>query len=380
MAGDYRLRESYFADNASRQSKISLTNVTRSGNPSPHIGARAELLVSTGPSKLPLMKKFLFLIWIICVLTPIAPAFGQIHALLWDPSTGIRDLGTLEGDAFAYGVNDSSTVVGASGSRGFIWTEATGMVDIGVPGGDSPTAQVVCYAINSNGNVVGSAREANGKQVGFFWSPTDGFTTLGNFSSGADNGNVAYAINDLDQVTGNVLVGQGLLYHAFLWSPDLPHPRDLGVVAGAQYSVGLGINNLSRIAGGSLSTSDFIWEPMGWSKRLGMYLLGMVPDTIYAQALAINDAGQIVGLDYTSTSGLAFYTAPGAGLKFLNGLGGNTVSAQAINQSGVIAGYAEDSASVPHGVRWLTPTSAPEVIQGMTNAKGINNLGQIVGF
>jgi probable HAF family extracellular repeat protein len=332
------------------------------------------------------MRKHSFLICVAITLATIPASFGQIHALLWDPDTGIRDLGTLGDDAFAYAVNDSSTVVGAyvpNDGRlhyhGFIWTEATGMVDIGVPGGDSDTAEVFCYAINSRGNVVGRARQADGKQVAFFWSPTDGFTTLGTFSSKADNGNVAYAINDLDQVTGNVLVGQGALYHAFLWSPDLSHPRDLGVVDGAQYSVGLGINNLSRIAGGSLSISDFIWEPMGWSRRLGMYLLGMLPGTIYSQALAINDAGQIVGLDQTGTSDLAFYTAPGIGLKFLKGLGGNAMSAHAINRSGVIVGYAEDSTGVPHGVRWLTPMSAPEVLP-MTNALGINNSGQIVGF
>jgi probable HAF family extracellular repeat protein len=334
------------------------------------------------------MKKHLFLFGLAFALTSTAPVFGQTHALLWDPTTGIRDLGTLGGDAFAYAVNDSSTVVGVYAPNdgrnyhGFIWTEATGMVDIGVPGGgDSDTAEVFCFAINNAGNVVGRARQVDGKQVAFFWSPTDGFTALGNFSSRASNGNVAYAINDMDQVTGNVLIGQGFFYHAFLWSPDMTHPRDLGVVDGAQYSVGLGINNLSRIAGGSLSTSDFVWQPMGWTKRLGMSLLGMVPDTLYAQALAINDAGQIVGLDQTGSSDLAFYTAPGIGLKFLKGFGGNEIVAHAINQSGVIVGYADDATDTIHAVRWLTPTSVPEVFAPeMSNALGINNLGQIVGF
>ncbi len=332
------------------------------------------------------MKKHLFLICFVFGLATLASAFGQIHALLWDPNTGIRDLGTLGGDAIAYAVNDSSTVVGTYApndgrlySHGFIWMEATGMVDIGVPGGDSDTAEVFCYAINSKGNVVGSARQANGKEVAFFWSPVDGFTTLWNFPSKADNGNVAYAINDLNQVTGNLLIGQGFFYHAFLWSPDMTHLHDLGVVDGAQYSVGFGINNLGRIAGGSLSTSDFVWEPMGWSKRIGMYLLRAAPDTTYAQALAINDAGQIVGIGATDTSS-AFYTAPRTGLKFLKGLGGKVTSAQAINQDGVIVGYAEDSTGTPYALRWLTPTSAPEVVSGMINAKGINNLGQIAGF
>ena len=91
-----------------------------------------------------------------------------------------------------------------------------------------------------------------------------------------------------------------------------------------------------------------------------MNLLGTVAGTLYAQALAINDAGQIVGLDQTGTSDLSFYTAPGTGLKFLKGLGGNTTYANAMNQNGVIAGTAGDTTNTTHAVRWLTPTSVPE--------------------
>ncbi len=73
-------------------------------------------------------------------------------------------------------------------------------------------------------------------------------------STNSDNGNSAYAINDLDQVTGNLIVNKhGLIYHAFLWSPGMGNPRDLGVVDGAQYSLGNGINNLAKIVGGSLA-------------------------------------------------------------------------------------------------------------------------------
>ena len=333
------------------------------------------------------MKKYL-LICISFALATLSTALGQSHAYLWDPTTGIRDLGTLGGDSQAYGVNDSGTVVGwyipTDGRiyfHGFIWTEATGMVDIGVPGGgDSDTAEVFCFAINNAGNVVGRARQVDGRQVAFFWSPTDGFTTLWHHSSNSDNGNSAYAINDLDEVTGNLLVNKrGLIYHAFLWSPGMGNPRDLGVVDGAQYSLGNGINNLGKIVGGSYVLSE-AWEPMSWTKRSGMNLIGMIPGTVYAQALAINDAGQVVGIDQTGTSDLSFYTAPGMGLKSLKGLGGITTYASAINQNGVIAGSAEDTTNTRHAVRWLTPTSAPEVFSSEAgNALGINNLGQIVG-
>jgi len=333
------------------------------------------------------MKTYL-LISIALALATLSAALGQSHAYLWDPATGIRDLGTLGADSQAYAVNDSGTVVGwyvPNDGRiylhGFIWTEATGMVDIGVPGGgDSDTAEVLCFAINNAGNVVGRARQVDGRQVGFFWSPTDGFTVFSDISTNSDNGNSAYAINDLDQVTGNLVVNKrGIIYHAFFWSPGLAHARDLGVVEGAQYSLGNGINNLTKIVGGSLASGE-VWEPMSCTKRSGMSLLGTVAGTVYAQALAINDAGQIVGLDQTGTSDLAFYTAPGTGLKFLKGLGGNTTYANAINQNGVIAGSAQDTTEASHAVRWLTPTSTPEVFSTEAgNALGINNLGQIVG-
>jgi probable HAF family extracellular repeat protein len=284
-------------------------------------------------------------------------------------------------------VNDSGTVVGSyipTDGRfyyhGFVWTEATGMVDIGVPGGgDSNTAEVFCTGVNSAGNVVGYGRQVDGRQVAFFWSPTDGFSTLGDISTNFDNSNTAYAINDLDQVTGNLAVNNHGIYHAYLWSPGMVRPRDLGVVEGAQYSVGLGINNHTKIVGASLASGEF-FEPMSWTKKMGMSLIGMVPGTVFTQAQAINDAGQVVGLDETGTSDLAFYTAPGVGLKFLKGLGGKSAIPSAINQNGVIVGAAEDTTNTTHGVMWPTPTSVPVIFSPAAgSALGINSLGQIVG-
>lgn len=217
--------------------------------------------------------------------------------------------------------------------------------DIGIPGGgDNERAMCVPTAINSAGNIVGYGRQVDNKQVAFFWSPTSGFTTLGDRSRGCDNGNTAYAINDHDQVTGNLRTdAAGIIYHAYLWSPNMNQPRDLGVVNGAQYSVGLGINNNERIVDGSFSSSDFLWKPMEWTKHAGMHLFGIITGSICAQATGINDAGQIIGLDQTGTADLAFYTAPGIGLKFLEGFGGNSTHANAINQQGVIIGRANDS-------------------------------------
>ena len=44
-------------------------------------------------------------------------------------------------------------------------------------------------------------------------------------------------VNDRDEVTGNFLVKQsGLIYHAYIWTPGRKHPRDLGVIAGEDFS------------------------------------------------------------------------------------------------------------------------------------------------
>ena len=110
-----------------------------------------------------------------------------------------------------------------------------------------------------------------------------------------------------------------------------------------------------------------------------MRFLGEIDGLLFAQAQAINDAGQVVGLDQTGTRDLAWYSSPETGLTFLEDLGGNSTSAIAINQQGVIVGYSDDVTGVAHGVMWPTPSSTPVVLP-LQNCYGINNVGQVVGW
>jgi probable HAF family extracellular repeat protein len=89
------------------------------------------------------MKKLLLLFIVACSpLLSASPVCAQdVQAFIWDSTNGMRALGSLGGDSYATGINDSGQVVGYSylsdqfTSHSFIWTEATGMVDIGGPGG-----------------------------------------------------------------------------------------------------------------------------------------------------------------------------------------------------------------------------------------------------
>src|SRR5512133_2877325 len=56
-------------------------------------------------------------------------------------------------------------------------------------------------------------------------------------------GNVAFAINNKEQVTGVAVMPDGVNTHAFLWT-SAGGMQDLGTLEGDNMSAGLGINNL----------------------------------------------------------------------------------------------------------------------------------------
>jgi len=71
-------------------------------------------------------------------------------------------------------------------------------------------------------------------------------------------------------------------------------------------------------------------------------------------------------------------------MTLLQTLGGTQSAGFGINQSGEFAGYTTNAAEAFHATTWATNTSAPQdlgTLPGGTNsyARGINNLGQVVG-
>jgi len=95
----------------------------------------------------------------------------KFHAFLWTKERGMRDLGTLPGDALseALGINEAGQVVGVSYGagfshpRGFLWQNGV-MTDLNtlVPAGSTLTLQVA-GDINDRGEITGAASDSTTK-------------------------------------------------------------------------------------------------------------------------------------------------------------------------------------------------------------------------
>jgi probable HAF family extracellular repeat protein len=97
---------------------------------------------------------------------------AYFHAFLWSRETGMRDLGTLPGDAHsaANGINDAGEVVGVSldasfNPRAFLRQNHT-MTDLNtlIPA-DSPLFLITACSVNSSGEIIGIAVEKSSGNV-----------------------------------------------------------------------------------------------------------------------------------------------------------------------------------------------------------------------
>jgi probable HAF family extracellular repeat protein len=180
------------------------------------------------------------------------------HAVLWTPSGELVDLGVLGGiGTGATAVNDSGMVIGDNfrvfalpeipGApiiefpRGFVWTEASGMVDLGTLGGNFTLPR----ALNQNGVVVGQSQNSAQNYHAFVWTPGDGMVDLGTLGG---NDSAALAVNASGHVVGWSHVADGST-HAFLWTAATGM-IDLGTLDGS-FSEAVAINDHCQIVGSS---------------------------------------------------------------------------------------------------------------------------------
>jgi probable HAF family extracellular repeat protein len=316
---------------------------------------------------------------------------GINHGVLWPASGGVVDLGSLGGRfSTAHGINSSGQVVGWSmvateELHAFIWTEATGMVDLNTWG--SPCAGASqAEAISDEGVVVGAC---DGRPV--IWTQSQGMRELGTPDGGSEG--VAYDINSKGQVVGTFgYIG------AALWIVEQPPVVDPGPVNIMRTVIwdgeANGINSDRAVVGrGSfpgMSGSDvLVW----WPGLDTPHQLPLLPGDVGGVALAINDAWQIVGSSGSSTrravlwqpnSSRTDWTVHDLGVPQAASAG---TDARAINNAGVVVGTAGSNGFVwvPGAANGSTGTvqrlcPALNALNCLgSSAYGINDRGRIAG-
>jgi probable HAF family extracellular repeat protein len=173
-----------------------------------------------------------------------------------------------------------------------------------------------------------------------------------------DSAGAATAINDRGQAVGisgscDQAVGRYTARHAVLWQNG--GVVDLGNLGGVAWHTPMAINlwghvagfsNVSASDGGKLHEHAFLWTLQGGMQDLGT----LYPDDVHSQATGINARDQVVGLSCTAHFAVchAFLWEQGR-MSDLNSLVGgyDGLLAQAldINDQGEISGLAIDAAS-----------------------------------
>ncbi|HEY1769460.1 MAG TPA: hypothetical protein VGG02_04300 [Chthoniobacterales bacterium] len=170
-----------------------------------------------------------------------------LSAFLWDEVSGsVTLLPALPGGNATVGnaINNLTHIAGVGNvtggsSHAFIWSEASGIQDIGSLNGSGYTA---ARGINQNDEIAG----LNDPEFqGFYWSAGTGMLQL---QSRGGSQSAAFAINNAGNIAGWASDASGVVHAAF-WSDHTSVPLDLGALHGSGNSYGQGINNSGVVVG-----------------------------------------------------------------------------------------------------------------------------------
>ena len=209
------------------------------------------------------------------------------HAFLWTAATGMLDLETLPGfvSSKAVAVSPAGHVAGTlstiadSLSHAFVRSPgATGtMRDLGgLPGGGRSEA----FGVNSTGQVVGYATTKNGARHAVLWDANGEIRDLGTLDGGHS---AALGINDAGQVVG--WTAKGTLRQPFMWTES----TGMRAIVGVSYGTAYAISQSGVIVGEGDN------RPVQWNGGAAASPLYLLPSDQTGRAVAISAAGHVVG-------------------------------------------------------------------------------------
>lgn len=313
----------------------------------------------------------------------------------------VTDLGTLNSNgllaSFAYGVNDSGTIVGNSNVRSAsdynAFSYANGAIkNLGTLGNGADSEAT---GVNNSGVVVGDSFTVGSIAHAFAYTggAMNDLGTLGGSRSFGE------AINSAGVAVGYAELSGNAIDHAFTYdttkigtaTPDVMH--DIGTLGG-NASFAYGINDSGAIVGSS--------NPLGGSNNHAFYYAkGVMTDISTLSSLAnansfalgVNSSGVTVGYSDTGVPGQtqAFVYTKAGGIQPIGGTLAKATSSRAsgINSSGDIVGYttAPNGSSTTNiaflysgGNLTTLDSLAPASNWKFQFAYGINSSGTIIGF
>jgi probable HAF family extracellular repeat protein len=306
---------------------------------------------------------------------------GGYRGFVWTAATGMQPLAGLPDRprAFPRDNNDQGDNVGTCDAGGVDLGHAVrwrGDVpqDLGaLPAGPYSAG----WGINRQGDVVGeSSTQVNGINVqhAFIYTDATGMVDL----TPADGSSVAHGINDAGQVTG---YRAGAQYRAFRWQGG--SFQDLGVLPGMAHSFGFAIAPGGAVAGSSKSASGNSEHVMRFTDAGGLQDLGGTGE--HNQAWGINSSHVTVG-QLGQSAARAFVHSDAEGLRNLNQLidqsrGWVLQVAHDINESGQIAAHGYNNFTQSTHAVLLTPTTRrpPECSLNCLRSRRVELSGRMDG-
>jgi probable HAF family extracellular repeat protein len=264
-------------------------------------------------------------------------AAGAQRAVMFEP--GLVEIPTTAGfeGSVANDINDRKMVVGQSPAGAFRYTLAGGLIALG--------ANTGAYAANTANDIAGYGTPGGIQKAVIWWGGSTPPIYIGALGTG--NSSATRDIADSKSAVGWSRYSTAPYYHAFLRHDGTM--LDLGTLGGTQ------------------SGADSL-VVLGW------------PDPSYV-------ATHVVGYAQITAGNIhAFYWNAGT-MTDLGTLPGDVESrALCINASKVAVGYSKKPSGTTRAVLWnsggiveLNALIAYDPSWNLTNANGINNLGQIVG-
>ena len=182
----------------------------------------------------------------------------------------------------------------------------------------------------------------------------------------------AYAINNHGQVVGNDSTT------AYTWINGIA--STLPSLTGADLTSAQAINDAGQVIGGDYHIAIDRGYPLRWDGQTLTSLSTL--DGYISSAIAINNAGQIGGASWLSTSFMPVRW-DGDAITPLETLGGNSGAVGGINEAGLLVGQSaivDDEAN--HATLWLGTAATDLGTAGGSGSTAIdiNNLNQIVGW